>query len=231
MSAEAAASAKPWGMEHGMNEEQTEKKRATGRWLAVVGILLLLLGGAVLLWWHQIGLYLDAIPSRQVAYVGAAALVALGVIMYLWRRASLWRLRRTARRERESLLTGAAKAADDLLAQAAGLAGITLGWAIRAELVRDDLRDVEEYMLHVAKRPRVIRAVVARRDGVVIAATDKKLKSQRLDRVVGGLPPESSDTQSERPDDRTLRLVVPIMGLESRLGTLVFEYERPDLRK
>gem|GEM_PF-5362616 len=214
-----------------MNEEKTEKKRARGRGLVVVLVLLLLLGGAALVWWREIGLYLDGIPSRQVAYVGTAALVALGVILYLWRRASLWRLRRTARREREALMTGAAKAADDLVAQAAGLAGITLEWAVRAELVRDDLRDVEEYMLHIAKRPRVIRALVARRDGVVIAATDKKLKSQQLDRVVGGLPAESSDAQSERPDEHTLRLVVPIMGLESRLGTLVFEYERPDLRK
>jgi len=68
------------------------------------------------------------------------------------------------------------------------LAAVTLEWAVRAELVREDLRDVEEYMLHLAKRQDLRRVLVARRDGQVIAATNKGLRNQKLDRIVAGLP-------------------------------------------
>ncbi len=169
----------------------------------------------------------DAVPSRQVLYVASAALVASIAVMYAWRRASLWQLRRVGRQQREALLARAAALAETALSETASLAGVTLAWAVRAELMRDDLRDVEEYMLQLGKNARVRRAVVAGREGTVIASTDAALEGQRLDRIVEGSLEQRAEAQ--KTSEGLLRLVVPIMGLESRMGTLVVEYRGLDL--
>jgi hypothetical protein len=211
-----------------MSKTPTGSGGATTKYV-VAAVVLIAVAATLWLWQARLGPYVDTLTPRLVASAGAVALaVGLGV-MYLWRRASLWRLRHAEHGAREALLAKTGQAADEANAKLARLTAVTLEWAVRAELVREDLRDVEEYMIHLAKRREIRRVLVARRDGLVIAATDKNLRHQRLDRVVEGLPPESSDIQSIRVDGRILRLIVPVMGLESRLGTLVFEYEQPDI--
>ncbi|HTR78037.1 MAG TPA: hypothetical protein VMH39_07995, partial [Gemmatimonadaceae bacterium] len=194
--------------------------RKIGRWALGLGLLA---GGLVLIWNVSLGPRLDALPPRTVAYFAFASTAAAIAVMYGWRRLSLWRSDRANRLAREAALTRASGVARNLVAEAVHLAAATLEWAVRAELVREDLRDVEEYMLQLAKVRRVSRAIVARRDGVVIAATGAGVKGQRLESVVRDLPPELADPQTQQPSERTLRLVFPIMGLDARIGTLVLE--------
>lgn len=209
----------------------TSPRPGSARWkYAAASVLVIaIIAVTIWLWRAHVGPYLDAQAPRWVAAVGAAAL-AVGVsVMYLWRRASLWRLRHAEHRAREALLARAGQAADEANTRLVRLAAITLEWAVRAELVREDLRDVEEYMIHLAKRREIRRVLVARRDGQIIAATDRALRGRKLDRVVEGLPVESAEIQSLPSSGRALRLVVPVMGLESRLGTLVWESDLPDI--
>jgi hypothetical protein len=212
-----------------MSNTPTGSGGATAKYVVAAVVLSAVAGATIWLWRTRGGPYVDTLPPRLVASAGLVAVAAAVLALYLWRRASLWRLRRAEHAAREALLAKAGQAADEANAKLVGLVAVTLEWAVRAELVREDVRDVEEYMLHLAKRPGIRRVLVARRDGLVIAATDKKLRNQKLDRVVEGLPPESSDIHSAHAGGRLLRLVVPVMGLESRLGTLVLEYEHPDI--
>jgi hypothetical protein len=212
-----------------MSKTPTRSEGGRAKFAVAAAVLLALAGAAAWFWWTYLGPYVDTLGPRPVAYAGVG-LLALGLgAMYLWRRASLWRLRRGDRRTRQALLERARQAADDASAKLVDLAAVTLEWAVRAELMREDLRDVEEYMIQLAKRSEVHRVLVARRDGLVTAATDKTLRNQKLDRVVEGLPSESSDIQSVRLNNRILRLIVPVMGLESRFGTLVLECKQSDI--
>jgi hypothetical protein len=202
---------------------------ARWKYLVAAGLVIAVVAAIIWLWRAYVGPYIDAQSPRWVTTIGAAAFAAGIGAMYFWRRVSLWRLRRAAHRAREALIASAGQAADEANTKLVRLAAVTLEWAVRAELVREDLRDVEEYMIHLAKRRELRRVVVARRDGQVIAATDRALRGRKLDRVVEGLPAESAEIQSLPPSGRTLRLVVPVMGLESRLGTLVLESDLPDI--
>jgi len=212
-----------------MSQTQTRTGGIKAKYVAFI-VLPIAVGATIIwLWSTRLGPYIDTVPSRVIAYIGLATLVATCAGMYLWRRASLWRLRRAERTAREALLAKVLQTADEADAKLMRLAAVILAWSIRAEMVREDMRDVEEYMLSLAKRREIRRVLVARRDGLVIAATDKSLRNQKLNRVMDGLPTETSDIQSTRISGRILRLIVPVMGLESRLGTLVLEHEQPDV--
>lgn len=103
------------------------RPRARGRRIIVgLGLTVLSLAGAALLWVSVVGPRIDSVPSRKLFYAAAAVLVSAVAAMYAWRRTSLWRLRRREREERDSLLTRVARAADDSLAQVVALAGVTL---------------------------------------------------------------------------------------------------------
>lgn len=200
--------------------------RRIGLWTLGFAVLA---GGMALVWSVSLGPRLDDLPPRTVASVALASTALSIAGMYGWRRLSLWRFGRATRRERDEAMARASVVARTLVAEAVHLAAATLEWAVRAELVREDLRDVEEYMLQLAKVPRVSRVIVARRDGVVIAATIAGAKGQRLESVVENLPSEVPAPQTQQPAERTLRFVVPIMGLDARIGTLVLEYELAEL--
>ena len=173
--------------------------------------------------------WMETAPPRSVAgWAAAVWIVSVGAI-YLWRQISL----RNARSANLAALARFSEAArsqfDGLVTQTIGLAAVTLGWAVRAEMMRDDLEDVQEYMQQLAKRPGVRRALVAKEDGGVIAASDLDSRGRKLKEAVQDPPPESSAVQVLPRPEGVLRLVIPVMGLEARLGTLIVEYERPVL--
>ncbi|HEY4187448.1 MAG TPA: hypothetical protein VGP07_20395 [Polyangia bacterium] len=213
-----------------MTSSTPDGRRGSRKGLRIAAALVTaaLLAVAAYLWTTRLGPRIDSVSPRRIFLWALLVLFGCMVAMYGWRRGSLWRLRRGIQRERERLIERAIEVADALLGDAVRVVGVTLEWAVRAELIRDDLRDVEEYMSQLAKRPHLRQAMVAGADGLVIAASEPQLKGQRLDRVLADLPAPASDVQLSRGEG-FLRAVVPVMGLESRLGTLVFDYAVTDL--
>jgi hypothetical protein len=170
---------------------------------------------------------METAPPRLVAVTAAGVWAVSAGALYLWRRISLQK----ARSDNAAALARFSEAArtqfDGLVTQTIGLAAVTLGWAVRAEMVRDDQEDVQEYMQQLAKRPGVRRALVAKADGGVIAASDLDSRGRKLKEIIQDPPSEASAVQVLPRPDGVMRLVIPVMGLEARLGTLIVEYERP----
>ena len=179
--------------------------------------------------------------SRILAWVGSAnpealLFTALGVwagtaaAMYAWRRVSLVRSRAAARRAEQDLVARLQQDLDAAAEESLDLAAVTTEWAVRAEMVRDDVEDIQEYMQRLVKRPHIRRALVASSDGTVIASGDRAERGEPLARLVPELPAESAGIQKVAGAGEGQLVVVPVMGLESRLGTLVLEIERAVLR-
>jgi hypothetical protein len=141
-----------------MSNTPTGSGGVTAKYVVAAVVLSAVAGATIWLWRTRGGPYVDTLPPRLVASAGLVAVAAAVLALYLWRRASLWRLRRAEHAAREALLAKAGQAADEANAKLVGLVAVTLEWAVRAELVREDVRDVEEYMLHLAKPPRPGRA-------------------------------------------------------------------------
>jgi len=104
------------------------------------------------------------------------------------------------------------------------LSAVPLAWAIRADLIVGNLQRVEAYMNEFARENLVSGAVLADSKGQILLATDKALEKRNFDVVY---PAEYLGVESPamRRDERgAYRLIVPIMGLSARAGTLVVVY-------
>jgi hypothetical protein len=206
------------------------KRSSRNAWFVALG-LLVALGVTVAVLWQRILAGIRAARPEMLVLVAVAAWAATVLAMYSWRLGSVLRLRRRARRTEDALFERLQRQVDAAWDEAIELAAVTTEWAVRAELVRDDFEDVQEYMQRLVKRPRLRRAFVAKRDGTVIGAGDRTQRGKAIQALVPAFPSESSSVQKVPVGGSGMLLVVPVMGLESRLGTLVIEVERPSLAR
>jgi hypothetical protein len=202
------------------------RKSSRTRWLAaLVGLVALLVTTVIL--WQRILARVRATPPELLVFAAIATWATTVLAMYLWRVGSLLRARRAARRSEEEAVASLQHHVDVAVAEFGELAAVTMEWAVRAELIRDDVEDVQEYMQRLVKRPHIRRALVAKADGTVVGSGDRAQRGQAIAKLVPELPADLSKLQSiQTADNRTL-FVVPVMGLESRLGMLVLEVARP----
>lgn len=101
--------------------------------------------------------------------------------------------------------------------------GTALAWAVRGELIRNNLDQVDQYFVELTRMPRVQRVVLAAPDGKLLVATDRKFLAQPVTQLH---PAEvlSTPQVTVQTTPQGYRLVIPVMGLNTRLGTVVLEY-------
>ena len=163
--------------------------------------------------------------GKTVIYVVAAfVVVVLG--MYLWKQIAVGREGRATKVEREQLVAAHEEMEQQLRAEFADQAselikmlGTPLGWAIRTEAIQEDYAQIEEYLVQLVKEPDIRRLVYVLNDGTIKVTTDKKLQGEPATQFFGEL--WSGDQVAIAAGEKELQLIVPIMGYNSRLGSLI----------
>jgi hypothetical protein len=105
------------------------------------------------------------------------------------------------------------------------LTALPLGWALRSALLQNQLADAEAYLRRMILEPQVTRALLLDPKGNVWLASDGKQVGQAAATVVPEAPLDGPEPALVQRRTEIL-VVVPIMGFDRRLGTLVFGYER-----
>jgi hypothetical protein len=107
--------------------------------------------------------------------------------------------------------------------------GMALAWAVRGEMIRNNLDQVDQFFGEIVKLPHTERVLLADASGTVRVSTDRRHLGAALTTLV---PVEATladkvevRVQAEGPK----LLVIPVMGLNSRLGTVVVSYRQPDV--
>jgi len=163
--------------------------------------------------------------NRKIRYL--VIVLVLGIaVTYVWKEIAVRAALRQAREQRTELIEASRRSltqqTDDMLK----LAAIPLGWAVRSEALRDNYSQVDDYLSLFVKQPFVNGILLVGSDGVVRIATDKKLEGQDA----GGLLPadllQSSATVVVDAAPGDIQVIVPVMGYDARLGTLVLNYSR-----
>lgn len=106
--------------------------------------------------------------------------------------------------------------------------GTALAWAVRGEMIRNNLDQVDQFFTEIVKLPGTERALLADADGKVVVSTDRRHLGAEASTVV---PPEAlllPQVTVRSEADGTLLLVVPIMGLNDRLGTVFVARRQAD---
>ena len=105
-------------------------------------------------------------------------------------------------------------------------------WAIRNELLRGNINQVNVYANEMVKEKNFQSIVVANDKGVIISSTNKKNEGKEFSTVSNPNYLSSDTTIVENINDTVLVMSSPIMGFNNRLGTLMVTYkvEGPDFK-
>jgi len=96
-----------------------------------------------------------------------------------------------------------------------------LVWAIRTELLKKDKTQLNEYINEIIKEENCQKIMVVNELGVVLISSNKKDEGQSVAQIAPGIKQNGTSTEVTMESDSLLVLSSPIMGFNSKLGTVV----------
>ena len=162
--------------------------------------------------------------KRKLIWPAVVLLVFIG--MYAWRAISFRALTATHQERERTVVERTRWVIDSVRADAHLRDARLLGWAVRSEALRNNMEQVEQYFMAYVREPAVQRVSLIGTDGLVKVSTDGKLLGQTFE-----LPSAADGPSVEVIDGRT-QTFVPVLGVESLLGTILIEQQPagiPDL--
>jgi C4-dicarboxylate-specific signal transduction histidine kinase len=153
-----------------------------------------------------------------VLALGAAGLAIARVV-------DVDRVERRASEERAALARNATEALTARTAALLRLSALPLGWAVRGALLKDDFNSVDAYLQKIVQEPQVTAAALVGTDGKVRLASNRKLENHPVDEAFPGVRIDQQNPTTTSTDS-DVRVIVPIMGYDRRLGTLILSYQR-----
>jgi hypothetical protein len=97
------------------------------------------------------------------------------------------------------------------------------GWAIRNELLKEDISTVHQYIAQFVKSSAVELVLVNNADGKIISASDKKIEGMLFSDVYPNIQWEVTETQIT-PEGNRYFVLQPIMGFDHQIGTVFMIY-------
>lgn len=107
--------------------------------------------------------------------------------------------------------------------------GQVLAWAVRGELIRKNLDQIDQYLSELVRTKDTERVVLVSDEGKLLVSTDKRLITEDASNLY---PKEVLDLQTitVKSDVAGKKLlVVPVMGLNKRMATIIISYNPPSL--
>ena len=172
--------------------------------------------------------------ERKLLIYAVVVFAVLLAAMFGWKELSLFRFERSIESAREAeraeLAMRESQIQDAAVARVSELLelfSVPLAWSMRTEAIQEDYDQIEEYMLQLIKQPSVRGVAFVGDDGNVRIATDRKMQNRPGEQLFGDLT--TSDQTELRTVDDELRLMVPVLGYNVSLGSLVVTFSREAL--
>lgn len=129
------------------------------------------------------------------------------------------------------LVTKAREYADSQYKKEEERFGQVLAWAVRGELIRSNLDQIDQYLSELVKMKDTERVVLVSDEGKLLVSTDKKLITEEASNLYPKdiLNLQTITVKSDVGGKKLL--VVPVMGLNKRLATIIISYNPPSLLK
>lgn len=177
--------------------------------------------------------WINKIPTMQLPAKYAAVLVGIIVIVFAWKVIAVNKVESDMTKELENervLITQQAREyADKQYIREEERFGQVLSWAVRGELIRNNLDQVDQYLSELVKMRDTERVVLISEDGQLLVSTDKRLEETKGTEI---FPSEILNLQKitvKSDVDGKKILVVPVMGLNKKIATVVVSYNLPKL--
>jgi len=167
-------------------------------------------------------------PRRRRAVYVTAAVVALLVLaalsVYVWKTIAVRGLEARLAAERVQSSSARRQALDAQARELLRLTARPLAWSVRAEMLRGNLGQVDDYFRELVRERGVSSIILVDEKGKIALATNRKLETQPAASVISKALLEAPEVASEESGS-SLRLAVPVMAFDRRIGTLVIDYD------
>lgn len=171
------------------------------------------------------------IPTMQLSAKHAAILIGIIVVLLVWKTIAVSKVESDMAKKLEServLITQQAREyADQQYVKEEERFGQVLSWAVRGELIRNNVDQIDQYLSEIVKMKDTERVVLIGDDGQLLVSTDKRLEETKGVEIY---PKEILNLQkiTLRSDVEGKKiLVVPVMGLNKKIATVVVSYKQP----
>jgi hypothetical protein len=172
--------------------------------------------------------------NRKIQLGLAAALVVVAVGMYAWKVSAVGVVEdklvqaEAQHTQARSQLIEQARQLDARQTEVALRQFSTpFSWAIRREVMASNLDQVDQYFTELVKLQGFQSAVLAQPDDKVIVASDRKQLAATFSSLYPAQYLQASEIRIEHAANGNLRAIIPILGLNQQLGTVVLEYAPP----
>ncbi|AEJ01879.1 hypothetical protein Nit79A3_2090 [Nitrosomonas sp. Is79A3] len=174
---------------------------------------------------------LAKIPTMQFPAKYAVMLVGVIVVIFVWKTIAVSKVESDMAKKLEGervLITQQAREyADQQYTKEEERFGQVLSWAVRGELIRHNIDQIDQYLSEIVKMKDTERVVLIGEDGQLLVSTDKRLEETK---GVELFPKEILNLQKvtvKSDVDGKKILVVPVMGLNKKIATVVVSYKQP----
>ena len=147
-------------------------------------------------------------------------LIALGA-MYLWKNNAV-------NSTREEVTAQAARVIAERNIEFLRLVSVPLVWAVRGEMMRGNYDQINQYLINFVREPHVQDVILAKADGVILLATNKRLEGTPVKDSFPASVLQVEKATVSSLEGKGLMSASPVMGLNRKLGVLIVVYAAPE---
>lgn len=151
-------------------------------------------------------------------------LIIVSAGMYLWGYVKVKQMEKTVKEKEIVMVERAQLMVNENAQNLLKATALPLVWAVRKEMIRGNFEQINEYMERLVHEKGFKTILLVDASLKILLSTDKRMQGQRF---ADYYPVEILQVNdiSISTDSLNIRVIAPVMGLNSRLGTLVIEYQ------
>ena len=104
------------------------------------------------------------------------------------------------------------------------LAVVPLVWAVRSEMIRENYDQINQYLNQFVKEQNMKEIVVAKPDGAIVVATNKKFEGKPVTDIFPASVLQEDKLTVSSLENGVIMVASPVMGLSTKVGILILLY-------
>lgn len=176
---------------------------------------------------------LEKLPQKQLPMKYAFVLVGIIIFVFAWKQIAVSKvesdMNKKLESERAMIIQQAREHADKQYKQEEERFGQVLAWAVRSELIRNNIDQIGLYLNDIVKQIDAERIVLISESGELLVSTDKRLEDvEGSDLYAKDVVNVNKITIKSDVDGKKL-LIAPIYDFNKRIAVLVISYNQAKL--
>ncbi len=159
-----------------------------------------------------------------VSIIILVLMIIIPLVIYLWKQSEINNIRKDCDKRILEITAQANKTVEENNSKNMDMLTRVFLWAVRSELLRNNLEQIEQYMTDLVKSADLNNISLIKADGIVILSTDKKYEGNAYPGTIAREFAQINSVITKTGENGDLISICPVMGLDNRLGTIVITH-------